>query len=180
MAGVLEVVKERRSIRKYEDREIPADLFNQVLEAVRWSQSWANCQCWEIVVVKDKARKEELSGTLGKGNPASRAVSDAPVVLALCAKLETSGFYKGKAITSLGEWFMFDLGLAAQSLCLVAHDLGLGTVVVGAYNVDQAAEIIKVPSGYKLACLIPMGFPAKGAPVPPRKEIDEFVRQETF
>ena len=59
---LLNVIKERRSIRKYEEKDVPEDVLNSLLETVRWSPSWANTQCWELIVVKDKALKEGLKG----------------------------------------------------------------------------------------------------------------------
>ena len=58
MTDLMEVIKERRSIRKYEEKDIPEELVNRVLDAVRWTPSWANTQCWEVIVVKDKIIKE--------------------------------------------------------------------------------------------------------------------------
>ena len=83
MAEFGEVLKQRRSIRNYEDKEVPRELLDKVLEAVQWSPSWANTQCWEVIVVKEQEIKEKLRETLTKGNPAGKAMVTAPVVLAL-------------------------------------------------------------------------------------------------
>ncbi len=80
MPEFVEIVKTRRSIRKYEDRNVPPEPLDSILEAVRWSPSWANTQCWEIVVVRDPAVKQQLQATLPpKGNPAAGAMLQAPV-----------------------------------------------------------------------------------------------------
>ena len=126
MSDIMNIIRERRSVRKYADKQVPEDIVNEILEAVRWSQSWANTQCWELVVIKDRTVKEELHGTVPRGNPSAEAIVSAPVLIALCAKLESSGYYKGTAPTKFGDWFMFDLGIAAQSMALAAHSLGLG------------------------------------------------------
>ena len=180
MAEFINVLKERRSIRKYEDKPVPEELLQQVLEAVRWSPSWANTQCWEVVVVKDAAVKQQLQETIGKGNPATKAIVDAPVVLAICGKLNDSGYYKGQVSTKFGDWFMFDLGLATQTLCLAAQDLGLGTVVVGLFDHDQAKRALQVAEGYELVALIPLGYAAKSGSAPKRREVAEFVHQDKF
>ncbi|MEW5908852.1 MAG: nitroreductase family protein [Thermodesulfobacteriota bacterium] len=181
MKDFLESIKERRSVRKYEEKEIPEEMLNQVLESVRWSPSWANTQCWEIVVVKDPVIKERLQATLPeKGNPARTAMIQAPAVLALCGKLKSSGYYKDQAATRLGDWFMFDLGIAAQTLCLYAGYLGLGTVIVGLFDHDRAKEVLKVPAGYELTAMIPIGYPAKKTEAPKRKELREFIHKDTF
>ena len=131
MAEFTQVLKERRSVRKYQDKEIADEVLKRVLEAVMWSPSWANTQCWEVVVVKDTVTKEILQGTISPKNPSTKAMVDAPVVLTLCGKKQSSGYYNGQVTTKHGDWMLFDLGIACQSICLAAKDLGLGTVVVG-------------------------------------------------
>lgn len=181
MTDFMEIIKGRRSVRKYEDKEVTAETLDQVLEAVRWSPSWANTQCWEIVVVRDESLRSQLQETLPpKGNPAYKAIVSAPVLLALCAKLETSGYYSGQVTTKFGDWFMFDLGIAAQNLCLTAHSFGLGTVIVGLFDQQKAGEILNVPEGYDLVSLIPMGYPLKQSKAPKRKELSEFVWVDGF
>jgi nitroreductase len=181
MSDLMEMIKGRRSIRKYEDRQVPESMLNQILEAVRWAPSWANCQCWEIVVVRDPAIKEKLQATLPpKGNPAIKAMLQAPIVLAVCAKTKTSGYYKELVTTKFGEWMMYDLGLATQNLCLTAHSLGLGTVIVGLFDHDRARQVIRVPDGYELVTLIPLGFPAKTGNAPARRQVGDFTHENTF
>ena len=181
MQDLMKIIRERRSVRKYEERDVPEEALNTLLEAVRWSPSWANTQCWEIVVVRDRAVKEQLQATLPpKGNPAAGAMVQAPVVLVLCAKLKSSGFYKGEVTTKFGEWFMFDLGIACQSLCLAAHALGLGTVVVGLFDHDKAKRVLQVPESHELVVMVPLGFPAKVSAAPNRREIGEFRHENSF
>jgi len=181
MQDFMDIIRGRRSIRKYEEKDVPSGLLDTVLEAVRWAPSWANTQCWEIVVVKDPVLKSRLQETLPpRGNPAVKAMVQAPVVLAVCGRLESSGYYKGQATTKFGDWFMFDLGLACQNLCLAAHHLGLATVIVGLFDHDRAKDVLGVPAGYELVVLIPLGYPAKTSSAPRRREISEFVHFDTF
>ena len=180
MMELMDIIKGRRSIRKYEDKAVPDDFLQQIIESVRWSPSWANTQCWEVIAVRDSDTKEKLQGCLGPRNPSTKAITQAPLVLALCGKTRHSGFYKGEAGTKLGDWFMFDLGLATQNICLTAHSLGLGTVIVGLFDHNKSKEVLGVGTDYELVVLIPVGFPAKGSPAPKRREIDEFVHNEKF
>jgi nitroreductase len=181
MAEFIDIIRTRRSIRKYEDRDVPPEALNAILEAVRWAPSWANTQCWEIVVVRDRTVKAQLQATLPpKGNPAMGAMVQAPVVLALCGKLKSSGFYKDQVTTKFGDWFMFDLGIACQTICLAAHALGLGTVVVGLFDHDKAGNVLKVPAGYELVAMLPVGFPAKISSAPNRRDVAEFTHQDSF
>jgi len=180
MTDLTEIIKERRSIRKYEEKNISEELVGKVLDAVRWTPSWVNTQSWEVIVVKNKIIKERLQATTSKGNPAAKAIVTAPVVFAVCGRLGKSGYYKDRVSTKFGDWYMFDLGLATQNLCLMAHHLGLGTVIVGSLNHDEAKEILNIPAGYELVVLIPMGYPAKTPLAPKRREINEFTHYDMF
>ncbi|MEW6076338.1 MAG: nitroreductase family protein [Thermodesulfobacteriota bacterium] len=180
MGAVMEAIKNRRSIRKYEEKDVPEAVVKELLEAVQWSQSWANTQCWEVIVVRGQQIKDQLSEAVLKGNPAQKAVSAAPVVLVLCAKLKSSGYYKDVVTTKFGDWFMFDIGIAAQNICLQAQDMGLGAVVMGLFDHNKIQEILGVPGGYEVVTMIPLGYPAKPASAPKRREIAEFTHYERF
>ena len=179
MADLMDIIKGRRSIRKYQDKEVEESSLNQILESVQWSPSWANTQCWEVIVVKDPATKEQLQGTLVK-NPATKAMVQAPIVFVLCGKLQSSGYYNGQVTTKFGDWFMFDLGLATQNMCLTAYDLGLGTVIVGLFDHNKVKEILGVPDDYEVVTMIPLGHPAKEPEAPRRRAINGFTHFEKF
>lgn len=176
----MEVIKERRSVRNFEDKPIPEEILESLLEAVKWSPSWANTQCWELVAIKDPDAKARVQEAVPKANPAHKAIVDAPVVVALCARPSEAGYFKGQAATKFGDWFMFDLGIATQSFCLAAYAAGLGTVILGLFDHDKAGEAVNIPHGYELVTLIPVGYPAKVPSAPKRRSIDEFCRENTF
>ena len=181
MTDLMNLIQERRSVRKYEEKEVSAEALQQILEAVRWAPSWANTQCWELIVVKSAQGKESLQSSLpAQGNPAFKAMVQAPVVLVLCAKKGASGFYKDVASTKFGDWLMYDLGIITQNICLTAHSLGLGSVVVGLFDHNKAAQAMQLPEGYELVTMIPIGHPAKIGGAPKRREIAEFTHYEKF
>lgn len=181
MSDLRTLILERRSIRKYEEKPVSEEALQQILEAVRWSPSWANTQCWEVIVVKSAEGKAKLQASLPpQGNPAVKAMVQAPVVLVLCAKRRSSGYYKDSAATKFDDWMMYDLGLATQNICLTAHALGFGTVVVGLFDHDKAAAAMQVPEGYELVSMIPLGYPAKSGSAPKRREIGDFTHYEKW
>jgi nitroreductase len=179
----LNIIAGRRSIRIYQEKEVPDELLDAVLEAVRWTPSGGNIQPWEVIVVRDQENKKRLQETLGGYNPARKAVVAAPILLVLCAREKIPDTYrKEKDIrTKYGDWwFLFHLGSAAQSLALAAHALGLGTVMVGYFDHDRAKEILQVPEGYEVVLMTPLGYPAKEPKAPPRRNASEFCHSERF
>ncbi len=181
MTDLMEIIRSRRSVRKYLDQQVSEKDLNMILEAVKWAPSWANTQCWEVVIVTDPDVKQALQATLPpKGNPAFKAMVQAPVVLALCARKGVSGYYKGQVTTKFGDWFMYDLGIATQNICLMAHYLGLGSVIVGLFDHDKAQDVLKVPEGYQVVTMIALGRPAKAGKAPKRRDLKEFSHHEHF
>jgi len=180
MDTLMTIIKERRSVRNFTDQPVPAEYLQTIMEAVRWTPSWANTQCWEIVVVKDLNVKDKIHEAVPGSNPGAKAILKAPVLLALCAKRGASGYYKDLVTTKFGDWFMFDLGLAAQSICLTAHALGLGTVILGLYEHDKVNAVLHLPENMDNVCLIPLGFPERVPGAPKRKTPEEFVHDDRF
>jgi nitroreductase len=177
---LMQAIRERRSIRKFEDRPVCEATVAQLMEAVMCSPSWANTQCWELVQVKDPAKREMLQQTISKGNPATKAIISAPALFVICGRLNSSGYYNGVVTTKFGDWFMFDLGIACQSLCLAAYDLGLGTVIVGLFDHDAAGKVIGLPQGHEVVAMIPAGYPAQEVKAPKRRTPEEFLRVDSF
>ena len=177
---MIEAIKGRRSIRRFTDQDITGEQLAQILEAVRWAPSWGNSQCWEIFVVRDREIKQQLHDALSPRNPAGPAVTAAPVVLVVGAAMKKSGHYKGESLTRFTEWFMYDLGLATQNLCLAAHSLGLGSVIAGAFDHDRVKQILAVRAGYEVVTMIPLGYPDHEPSAPKRKEVEEFTHYARF
>jgi len=185
---IFEAINGRRSIRKYKPDPVDDKTIEGVLEAARQAPSWGNSQCWHFVVVRDKAVKEDLANTLfgvtDRPNGVTIGLRQAPVVIAVCAEVGKSGtFYRVpmQYATDKGEyWYMFDVALAMQNLCLAAHALGLGTVIAGAFDAKQAAAALKAPDGMVVVALTPLGYPDESPNARPRKAIAEIVHRNTF
>jgi len=180
MSDVMKNILGRRSIRRFQEKDIPDALLDKILEAARWAPSWANAQPWEFVVVKDRSIKERIQKTISSRNPSSLAIVNAPVLLVVCGQLKKSGFYNGQYPTKFGDWFMYDLGLATENLCLTAHDAGLGTVIVGLFDHDKVGKVIHLPDNHEVLVLIPVGYPDQDPKPPRRRRRDEFVHYDTF
>ncbi|RNC68357.1 MAG: nitroreductase [Desulfuromonadales bacterium] len=176
----LEAIRTRRSVRKFSDRPVEPEKLQAVLEAARQAPTWANMQCSRFVVVEEpavKARISELSyveaffATRGyKSNPAQKALADAPVVIVACADPNNSGELRGQ------QYYLADVGIAAENLMLAAHALGLGSVFVGVFDEEQLGELLGIPAELRIVGLFPLGYPLEEAKAgPPRKPLDEIV-----
>jgi len=177
---VFEVIKGRRSIREYKPDALSDEILERVLEAVRWAPSWANTQCWEVIVIREPEIKAKVAEALPPGNPALSSLREAPVLVVFCGIRNLSGFKRGEAITDKGDWFMFDIGLAVENLCLAAYSLGLGTVIIGNFDARKMEVLLGVPENISVVAITPLGYYHKEASAPRRKELTDFVHFETY
>lgn len=177
---LLKAIQERRSVRKYRTDPVPDEILGEILEAARRSPSWANTQVCRFIVVSDSSVKEGLQDCLGPTNPARAAIIQAPVVICVAAKKGVSGCYRGTPTTNKGDWFMFDAGIAMEHIVLAAWNFGLGTVHVGSFDAKQAEAVLKIPEGYCIAEMAPMGYFDETPRETPRKPLAEIVFLNTF
>jgi nitroreductase len=175
-----DIFTERRSIRRFTNQPVEEEKLQQLFTAARMAPSWGNRQCAELVVVRQADTREKLSALLSAKNPAILCTRDAPVVIAVCGVPQRSGYYKEVQVTRYAHWFLYDLGLVSQNICLKACELGLGSVIVGSFDHRAAELLLGVPDGCELVALIPVGYPAHQPSAPPRREIAEFVHLERF
>jgi nitroreductase len=175
-----EVIKKRQSVRIYKSDPIPDDVLTRVLEAFRAAPSWANTQPWELILVTEPTIKEQLQQTLSTNNPAVSAIVDAPILVCAVGITGLSGCYKGKPLTSRGDWVLFDMGIAAEHLALAAAAEGLGTVHVGAFDFQKSGEILDLPEDRTVIELIPLGYSGYTPRQVPRKPLQDFVFKNTY
>jgi nitroreductase len=175
-----EAILKRRSVRKFTNYSVTDDEIKKILEAARWAPSWANTQTWTFIVVKDKNIIEGIASTIAKTNPANECVLKASAIIVACAKKGIAGCRNGREITRHHNWFMFDLGLAVQNLCLKAHELGLGTVIVGMLDHDQCKKLLSMPDDHEVAAIIPVGKPDEFRDGPKRKSLDTMAHLNKF
>jgi len=162
---VLEAIKKRRSVRSYQDKEIPEDILLQILEAGRLAPSANNKQNWKFIVVKD----EDLRKKLIPACKNQEFVGEAPVVVTGCAT-------NLDHIMSNGEHsYPIDLAIALDHMSLEAASLGLGTCWIGAFYQEQVKEILGVPEDVRVVAVMPLGYPKKLGSKTGRKSLSEII-----
>jgi nitroreductase len=177
---LFDAIKTRKSFRKYKPTPVSDQDLNKILEAARWAPSWKNSQCWRFIVVRDNEVKKKLADTLAPGNGAAEGIRNAPVTIVACAELQKAGFKQGQAETVKGDWYMYDVGLAMEHVCLAAAALGMGTVHVGLFDHKKADEVLQIPAGFTVVAISPLGYPEGEPRGPGRKELSEIVFYDKF
>lgn len=154
--NTVDCIKSRRSVRKFTEQKVPHEVLEELVELARWAPSWKNTQIARYVAIEDEALKnriaEEATIPWNEG-----IIKGAPVLMVMTYVEKRSGFERdGSFSTTKGDrWQNFDCGVAAATFGLAAHELGLGCVVLGIFEEKKLAELLELPDGMGVACLMP-------------------------
>ncbi len=170
--NIYDLIAQRKSIRKYEDREIEQDKLERVLNAARLAPSGKNVQAWKFIVVRDPERKEKLVEAC-KGQ---KFMAQADVAVAVAVNEEEVYQGHGNYMTS----FAVDGAIALDHLILAATHEGLGTCWIGAFDEEKVRDLLKVPWPYRIVALTPLGYPAQEGKDRGRKNLEEVVVYEKW
>lgn len=174
----IKCIKTRRSVRNFLDKKVSLDNIKQIVEIASFSPSWKNSQTASYIAVFDEKIKENLSENCMMGfQKNSSTVKSAPAVIVVTTLNGVSGYNVDKTFTtSKGtHWQSFDAGIATQTFCLAAHDLGLSTVILGVFDEKKVSELLNIPETHSVSALIALGYNEVELKVPKRKSVDELL-----
>jgi nitroreductase len=165
---LMDVIRNRRSIRKYKPDPVPEDEIKYILEAARLAPSWANTQCWHFVVVTDP----EVKGKIGEAG--FRWSARGPAMIVACADPAQSGFREDQ------YYYLVDIGIALEHLVLAAVNRGLGTCWVVGFNEAKVKEALGAPENMRVVALTPLGYPAEEPAARGRKSLEQIFSYNRF
>lgn len=167
-----DVIKDRRSIRAYQEKELEEEKLQEILKAVNSAPSAGDLQAYEIVLIKDAKTRQALAQAAW----GQYFIAEAPVALVFFANPQRSAAKYGGRGQSL--YCLQDATIAAAYAQLAATALGLGSVWVGAFNDDAVRKVAGAGPEMIPAAIISIGYPAE-APYPtPRRRLSDLVHQE--
>ena len=173
--NVFEAAASNIAVRDFQPKVISDTELKTILESARLTQSAKNLQPWYFVVIKNRKTLDDLA-KLMKGDIDEDFLKKSPMAIAIVGDTRS-------------EFWLFDLGRVAQTMTLVAWEMGIGSCIIsGPEPPDRenyrtaAGEIIGVPSGTRLQELIVFGYPRGSLKVrrKNRKKFDEIVLSEKF
>jgi len=167
--AILKIIKERRSIRKFQAKPLSQEGIDKLIEALIWAPSAGNLQSRKFYFVFNQEIKEKLVEAAFDQD----FISDAPLVIVGCTDEKISLRYgeRGKNLYSI-----CDIALSIQNLMLLAHSEGLGSVWVGTFDEKEVAKIVNLPENLRPIAIIPVGYPAEKLSPPPRVSKAEAVK----
>ncbi len=161
----IECLKTRRSVRAYEDRPVPKEIIEDIVDCGRLAASAINIQPWVFIAVTDASVRQHLAEITDHG----KFISQAPVcIVVFCQD---------------GKYYLEDGSAATQNILNAARAHGLGSCWVAGDKKDYAPavrDLLGLPADYKLISFVPIGgYPAQ-VPSPGKKALSEVLRWEKF
>ncbi len=175
----IEMIKERRSVRKYKPQPVERHTVEEIIEAARWAPSWGNFQVARYTVVENPELIQAIAqrGVHGFAYNIGTLERSPNVVVLSYIKGKSGKLSPDNYATNKGqEWEMFDAGIACQTLCLAAHNYGVGTCIFGVIDDFAISQIIDLPDGETVAAVITMGYPDETPRTTPRHITAELTR----
>ena len=164
-----DAIRARRNVRRFEDRPIPAEDLERILEAARRTPSSTNQQGWDFVVVTERERLRELAGVW---RYAAHVATSAATIALVMPETEDR---------DERDTFQYDLGQATMSIMIAAADLGIGSGHASVGDQALARRVLGLPEDRECAWLIALGYPADRplAPIarPNRRAFDDVVHR---
>jgi len=154
---VLKAIRERRSVFIFRPEPVEDEKIQAILEAGRWAPSFRNSQPWEFIVVKDLARRRNLSILAAHVALIHDEIQGAPAIIVTCVDPRKDSSH-----------FIEDGAVATQNMALAAHSLGLASYWVGIFSPQddkgslerEVKKILNIPKEYRVISLLPIGMPA--------------------
>jgi len=172
--NVFECIVGRRSIRKFERKEVDDRIIGVLLYMATYAPSAGNVQDWHFVVVKDEEKKAKLA----RAALDQDFIKEAPVVIVVCSDLKKISLRYGDRGEKL--YSIQDTAAAIQNLLLSAHAFGLGTCWVGAFDEEEVRFALELPENLRPLAVIPIGFPAEKPEAPSRIPFERVTHLDRY
>lgn len=190
---VFEIIKTRRTVRKYKLDPVPSEHIKKILDAARFAPTAGNVQPWKFVVIQDRKRLDSLGELLKKsweekisaseklddekkksyidgGKEAIDGVMTAPVYVMIFVDTTTYAKY--------APW---DGCLAVENLMLAARSLGYGSGFFTSYFPEEVVKpFVQAPDELQFLCATPIGVPQEWPETPEKKKLEKFIIHESF
>jgi len=161
---MLQLIKERRSIRNFKSEMISDNEIQMVLEAGRWTPSASNKQPWRFIVIKNKEHLQKISNLAIYG----KFIKRAPIAIAIVGKKSENP-----------NWYVQDTSLASMNMMLMAWTLNIGTCWIGSMERNKVKQILGLGDDDFLLTVLPMGYIKGNIPkLTLRKDIKDITQFE--
>jgi nitroreductase len=161
----IQVILNRRSVRKYQSKPVDENDLKTIIEAGRQAPSAANRQPWHFIVVKSVDQRKHLAQACS----GQTWLADAGVIVAGVGRPAVSD-----------KWYPVDVAIAMENMILAATALGYGTCWIGAFDQDRVKEVLEIPEDMSVVALTPIGVPDDSPDARPRQPLAQFASLDRY
>lgn len=158
-----QLLKKRRSVRDYKDKEVPKEILSEIFETCRFSPTSCNSQGYYFIPIYDREIIEFMASTRGSS---SEPIQEAPMAVAICCD-------PGETLRPEQDGC-----IAAYHFILSAWNHGLGTCWIAAMDRDDVKEKLDISIDHYVATVTPLGFPKDIPKTPSRNSKESFIKKE--
>jgi len=167
---VIDAINNRKSIRKYKNKEIDDAKLNRILKSAQIAPSAANRQEWKFIVVKNKDTRDKLVDAAH----GQKFVEQAPVTIVACST-------ESERVMPCGQYaYTVDLSIAVSFMILEATELGLGTCWLGAFDEEKVKQILNIPDEIRVPAMFTLGYADESPSPRPRKPLEDIICKERY
>ncbi|HET8564591.1 MAG TPA: nitroreductase family protein [Candidatus Binatia bacterium] len=195
-AGLLQIIRKRRSVRVYKTGKVSEKQLETILEAARWAPSGANTQPWEFVVTRDRQkmkrvreiydnewRQRKREDPIHYKGLKKDYVGDVSVLVLVCGDARTKQVYlTTRQPGDREKLFQASIANAVQQMMLAAASMNLGTVWVSVREEvePELRELFRIPQPLRLLWVVPIGHARSWPKAKPRRKISAFTHLEFY
>ena len=181
----MQTINTRRSIRRYQDKDVDNTLLTRLIKEAERTQTMGNLQLYSVVVT----RSEELKAKLAPAHFNQPMVTGAPVVLTFCADYRRTTLWAEQRQATPGYDnplsfvnAMTDALLFCQTFCNLAEEEGLGCCFLGTtvYQPQSIIDTLQLPELVFPVATITLGWPDENPPLSDRLPVSTIIHEETF
>ncbi len=163
------VAEKRRSVRSFEDKDIPEEEIKEIIKIGHSAPSAGNRQARDFIVIKDEGEKQRLvENAYGQS-----FIADAPWVIVVCANKERSAERYGERGRKL--YSIQDATASVENMLLAVVDKNYSSVWIGAFEEEKVSDQLGIPNGVRPICLLPIGHPAEIPDEPDKMDAEELI-----
>lgn len=151
---LIDLIKSRRSVRKYSERPVEREKVINMVEAARLAPSASNGQPWRFFAVSSREKLKLVSDATGIIN---KWAGTAPLIIVACSTGGTITHRMGQMIKGI-KYNLLDLGIAVEHMVLAATEMGLSTCWIGWFDEGKIKKILDIPRELKVVSLLSVGY----------------------
>lgn len=170
----LDLVKRRRSTRKYLPDPVPRELIERCIEAATYAPTACNTQSWRFIVVEGENKQELVEKTLGGFIVPNKFAVGAPAIVVIATDMNLVTHRIGGKLKGI-DYHLIDAGIAGEHFVLQATELGLGTCWIGWFDKKAVKRVLGLPAGWDVPAMLTVGYPAGEPTDKLRRRVDEVV-----